>query len=48
MSGTFHWRGGPRGAYAILKYWYQHASVQAPNPSGEEMEKVRGDFWTLY
>ena len=36
------------GAYAILKHWYWHASVRAPNPSRTNMEKFRGDFQTLY
>ena len=38
----------PRGVYAILKSWYWHASTRAPNPSWEDMEKVGGDFQTLY
>ena len=38
----------PRRAYAILKGWYQHASARAPNPSRADMEKVTGDFQTLY
>ena len=38
----------PCGAYTILKCWYRHASVRAPNPSQKDMEKVRGDFQTLY
>ena len=37
-----------RGAYAILKLWYLHASVGASNPSWTDMEKFRGDFQTLY
>ena len=38
----------PRGAYAILKRWYWHASAQLPNPSWTDIEKVRGGFQTLY
>ena len=38
----------PPGAYDILKRWYLHASMQAPNPSRTDMEKVREDFQTLY
>ena len=34
--------------YTILKLWYQHASAWALNPSWMDMEKVRGDFQTLY
>ena len=37
-----------RGAYAILKRWYRHASARAPNLSRTDMEKVGGDFQTLY
>ena len=32
----------PRGAYAIPKHWYRHASARVPNPSRTDMEKVRG------
>ena len=38
----------PRGVYNVLKCWYQHASAWAPNPFWIDMEKVRGDFQTLY
>ena len=38
----------PRGAYAILNRWYRHASARAHNPFRTDMEKVRGDFQTLY
>ena len=38
----------PCGAYTILKWWYQQASEQAPNPSRTDTEKVRGGFHTLY
>ena len=38
----------PRRAYAILKRYYRHASARAPNASRAYMEKVRGDFQTLY
>ena len=38
----------PLGAYTILKGWYRHASARVPNPSQTHMEKVRGDFHTLY
>ena len=38
----------PRGAYAILKRWYWHASARAPNTSQTDMDKVGGDFQTLY
>ena len=38
----------PRGAYAILKHWYWHASARAPKTSHMDMEKVRGDLYTLY
>ena len=38
----------PRGAYTIMKLWYRHASAQVPNPFRTDMEKVRGDFQTLY
>ena len=48
VSGACHRRGGPRGAYAILKRWYRHASAWTPNPSWTDMEMVRGDFHNLY
>ena len=38
----------PCRAYAILKHWYQHASARSLNLSQTDMEKVRGDFQTLY
>ena len=38
----------PRGAYDILKWWYLHASVRAPNPSCKDMDKVGGYLHTLY
>ena len=38
----------PRRAYTILKRWYRYASAWAPNPCRTDMEKVRGDFQTLY
>ena len=38
----------PTGVYAVLKRWYQHASARAPKPSRAYMEKVKGDFHTLY
>ena len=37
-----------RGAYGILKRWYQHASTRATNPSLTDMEKFGGEFQTLY
>ena len=37
-----------RGAYTILKRWYRHASAGVPKPSRMDIEKVRGDFLTLY
>ena len=43
MGGT-----NPCGAYAVLKRWYRHASTRVPNPSWMDMDKVRGDFQTLY
>ena len=36
------------GAYALLECLYRHASVRAPKTSWTDMEKVRGDFQTLY
>ena len=39
---------GPRGAYAIMKRWYQHASTRAPNYYQTDMEKIRGDLKNLY
>ena len=38
----------PHRAYTILKRWYRYASAWAPNPCPTDMEKVRGDFQTLY
>ena len=38
----------PRGAYIVLKCWYRHVAARAPNTSRTNMEKVRGDFQTLY
>ena len=38
----------PHGAYTILKRWYRHTPIRTPNPSRIDMEKVRGDFQTLY
>ena len=38
----------PRGAYAILKRWYLHVSVLAPNPSRTDMHNFRGYFQALY
>ena len=38
----------PCREHTILKRWYWNASAQAPNPSWTDMEKVRGDFHTLY
>ena len=38
----------PCRVYAILKYWYRHVSARDPNTSWTDMEKVRGDFQTLY
>ena len=38
----------PGGAYNILKRWYCNASARSPNPYRTDMEKVRGDFQTLY
>ena len=32
----------------ILKCWYRHTSARAPNPYWTNMEKVRGDFQTIY
>ena len=34
----------PCRAYAVLKHWYQHASVRVTNPYQAGMDKVRGDF----
>ena len=36
------------GAYVTLKRWYRHASMWAPNSSRKDIDKVRGDFQTLY
>ena len=41
-------RADPHREYSILNFWYQHPSAQAPNPSLTDMEKVRGEFQTLY
>ena len=38
----------PRGAYALLKRWYRHASAQAPNPSRTDTENFIRNFQTLY
>ena len=38
----------PRGAYAIMKWWYLHASARVTDLSQTDMEKVRGAFHTLY
>ena len=38
----------PCGSYTILKRWYWHASVRAPNPSRTDMDNFRGDFQNLY
>ena len=38
----------PHRAYAVLKHWYRHTSAHAPNPYRTDMEKVRGEFQTLY
>ena len=38
----------PNRLYAILKRWYWHAYVRAPNTSQKDMDKVRGDLKTLY
>ena len=38
----------PCGAYTIMKRWYWQTSAQAPNTSQTDMEKVRGDFQTIY
>ena len=32
----------------MLKRWYRHASSRAPIPSRADMEKVMGDYATLY
>ena len=45
---TYTGGADPRGAYAILKYWYRHASARTPNSSWKDIEKVRGYFQTLY
>ena len=37
-----------RGAYAVLKSWYRHASVRAPNPLRVDMDKVTGDYVAMY
>ena len=44
VYGSCHGRGEPRGAYAILKFWYRNASVRAPNPSRTDMETFRGGY----
>ena len=36
------------GSYAILERWYRHTSTQEPKISQTDIEKVRGDFQTLY
>ena len=38
----------PRGAYAVRKRWYWHASARAPKPSWTDMGKVGVDLQTLY
>ena len=38
----------PRGVFAILRYWYWHASMQAPNLCQKDMEKFRGYFQNFY
>ena len=43
MEGT-----DPHGAYPILKKWYQRTSARVLNISRTDMEKVGGDFQTLY
>ena len=37
--------GGPdlKREYMVLKRWYHHASVRAPNPSRADMVKVTVD-----
>ena len=37
-----------RGAYALLKRWYQHAPARALKPSKMNTEKFRGNFQNLY
>ena len=37
-----------RGAYAVLKSWYCHASARALNPSEADMAKFIGDYYALY
>ena len=38
----------PCRSYTILKRWYRHASVRVHIHSQTNMDKVRGDFRTLY
>ena len=38
----------PREAYVVMKCWYRHVAARAPNTSRTNMEKVRGEFQTLY
>ena len=35
-----------RGAYTVMKMWYRHASIRAPNPLWADMAKVTGDYST--
>ena len=37
-----------RGAHVVLKRWYRHASVRAPNPSQADMDKVTEGYAALY
>ena len=37
-----------RGENMVLKRWYRHALGRAPQPSWEDMSKVKGDYASLY
>ena len=37
-----------RGAYAVLKHWYRHASARVTNPSQADLAKVTKDYTTVY
>ena len=37
-----------QGAYLILKQWYLHTSGIQPQPSHTDLEKVSGDYASLY
>ena len=37
-----------QGAHPVLKRWYRHMSTREPNPSQEDMVKVKEDYAMLY